>query len=101
MDVVIILFIIGMIVFFVKRTFSGFVYSVGMVDIFLRLIHFLNVNLFSGDIHAFFEKYFPTSLPNMIENYTNGTLSEVLIWIYVGIMIIFEFYIIRTFFHKK
>lgn len=101
MDAVIILILIFVIVFFVKKTFSGFIYSVGMIDILLRLIHFLNVNLFSGEIQAFFNKYFPISIPNMIGRYTNDILETVLVWAYVVIMIIFEFYIIRTFFHKK
>ena len=90
MDVVIILLIIGIIVFFVKRTFSGFVYSIGMLDILLRIIAFLNSNLFnrlSGEVYSFFATYFPTSFPNMIYKYTNGSLAEVLIWIYVIIIL--------------
>ncbi|MBE6152058.1 MAG: hypothetical protein E7165_01935 [Firmicutes bacterium] len=101
MEVVILMAIIGTIVFFVKRTFGGFVYSIAVVDIFLRLIAYLKVHLFTGDVAHFFIKYFPNSIPAIIEKYTSSTLENVLIWIYVGIMIIFECYIIRTFFHKK
>ena len=101
MVAVIILFIIIILVFFLKKTFSGFIYSVGMIDIFLRLITFLNQKLFGGELRAFIDKYIPTSLIDMINDYTNGVLATILIWIYVIIMIIFEFYIIRSFFHKK
>lgn len=48
MEVVIIMAIIGAIVFCFKRTFSGFVYAVGMVDIFLRILAFLKVQLLGG-----------------------------------------------------
>ena len=101
MEVVILMAIIGAFVFFFKRTFSGFIYSVAVVDIFLRLLAYLKIRLFTGDVANFFIKYFPNSIPAIIEKYTSSTLENVLIWIYIGIMIIFECYVIRTFFHKK
>ena len=93
--------IIGAIVFFFKRTFSGFVYSVAMVDIFLRLLAFIKGRLFSGNVVVFLNKWFPSSMPAVINKYTNGIVCEVLVWIYVGIMVVFLFYTIRTFINKK
>lgn len=93
--------IIGAIVFFFKRTFSGFVYAVAMVDIFLRLLAFIKVKLLSGSVVGFLNKWFPASMPAVIDKYTNGIVCEVLIWVYVGIMIVFLFYTIRTFINKK
>ncbi len=101
MEVVIIMAIIGVIVFFFKRTFSGFVYSVGMVDIFLRILAFLKVQLLGGEVYAFVNRWFPESIPAIISKYTNGVLETVLFWIYVGIMIVFEVYIIKAFFNKR
>ena len=101
MEIVIMMAIIGAAVFFLKRTFSGFVYSVAMVDIFLRIIAYLKVHLFTGEVATFFNSYFPNSIPAVIDKYTSSTLQMVLMWVYVGIMIVFEFYIIRTFFNKK
>lgn len=101
MEVVILMAIIGAIVFFFKRTFSGFIYSIAVVDIFLRLLTFLKVNLFTGEVAQFFVKYFPANIPAIISKYTSSTLETVLMWVYVGIMIVFEFYVIRTFFNKK
>lgn len=101
MEVVIMMAIIGAIVFFFKRTFSGFIYSVAVVDIFLRLLTYLKVQLFTGEFAAFLVKYFPNSIPAIISKYTSSTLESVLTWIYIGIMIIFEFYVIRTFFNKR
>lgn len=101
MEVVIIMAIIGAIVFFFKRTFSGFVYSVGMVDIFLRILAFLKNELLGGEISAFINRWFPESIPDIINKYTNGILETVLFWVYVGIMIVFEVYIIKGFFNKK
>lgn len=101
MDIVLVLLIIGVIVFGFKRTFSGFVYAVGATDILFRILYFLRVNLFAGDISNFIGKYFPKSIPAVIDTYTNGTVYTVLIWIFVGIMIVFEFYTLRIFFKKR
>lgn len=101
MEVVIIMAIIGAIVFFFKRTFSGFVYTVAMVDIFLRLLAFLKAKIFAGDILVFLNKWFPVSVPGMIDKYTDGVLCDVLVWIYIGIMIVFLFYTVRIFINKK
>lgn len=93
--------IIGAIVFFFKRTFSGFVYSVAMVDIFLRILAFIKAKLFAGNILVFLNKWFPVSIPAIIDKYTDGALCEVLIWVYIGIMVVFLFYTIRIFIKKK
>ena len=101
MDVVIILLIIGIIVFGFKRSFSGFVYAVGATDILFRLLYFLRINLLKVDVSNFIGKYFPASIPAVIDHYTNDLLYDILMWIFVGIMIVFEFYTIRIFFKKR
>lgn len=100
MEVVIIMAILGAIVFFFKRTFSGFVYAVGMVDIFLRIVAFLKGKILGGSALTFVNRWFPSSIYGLIESYTNGVLETILIWIYVIIMIIFEAYIIKGFIKK-
>lgn len=101
MDIIIVMAILGCIVFFVKRTFSGFVYAVAVTDIMFRLLTFLKVKLLSASISAFISKYIPASIPALIAKYTNGYVNSALMWIYVCIMIIFEFYSIRTFIKKR
>lgn len=101
MEVVIMMAIIGAIVFFFKRTFSGFVYSVAMIDIFLRILAFLKAQLLNGNILIFLNKWFPVSVPAMIDKYTDGILYSILLWVYVGIMIVFLFYTVRIFIKKK
>ena len=101
MEVVIIMAIIGAIVFFFKRTFSGFIYAVGMVDIFLRILAFLKTQLLGGEALAFVNRWFPASIPAIISKYTDGAFTTVLFWIYIIIMIIFEVYIIKGFIKKR
>lgn len=101
MDVVIVMAILGCIVFFFKKSFGGFVYAVGAADILFRLLDFLKVKLLSSEISAFISNYLPASIPSLINKYTDGGFNSFLIWVYVGIMVIFEFYIIRTFIKKR
>lgn len=101
MDIIIFMAILGCIVFFVKRTFSGFVYAVAITDIMFRLLTFLKTRLLSATIAELISKYIPASIPALINKYTNSHVNSVLMWIYVVIMIIFEFYSIRTFIKKR
>lgn len=101
MDAFIVLLIICIIVFCFKRTFSGFVYAVGASEILFRLLSFLRTRLFSKEISNFIATYFPSSITAVIDKYTDGLLYEILLWLFVGIMIVFEFYTIRIFFKKR
>lgn len=101
MDAIIILGIILFLVIFLKRTFSGFIYSIASVDIFLRIMTFFKNNIPDKDIANIINKYFPESIISIIDKYTDGVLMQVLVWIYVIIMCIFLFYTIRTLIRKK
>lgn len=101
MDVIILIGLIVLFVFLFKKTFSSFVYAVAVVDIFLRILAYLKIKLMSGSIYGFFNSNFPSDIPSVINKYTNYEFSVVLIWAYVVLMIVFEFYIIRTFMKKR
>lgn len=101
MDVIILIAVIVLFVFLFKRTFSSFVYAVTVTDIFFRIVTYLKIRLTSGALYAFLDKNIPSNIPAVIEKYTNYEFSIVLIWGYVILMIVFEFYAIRTFMHKK
>lgn len=101
MDVIILIAIIVLFVFLFKKTFSSFVYAVAVTDIFFRIITYLKIKLTSGALYAFLDKNIPSNIPAVIEKYTNYEFSTVLIWGYVILMIVFEFYAIRTFMRKK
>ena len=101
MDVIILIVLIILFVFLFKRTFSSFVYAVAVTDIFFRIVDYIKDTLASGSIHTFMNTYIPESIPEVIHTYTKGIFCDVLVWGYVILMIIFEFYAIRTFMHKK
>lgn len=100
-DLIVILVIIAVVVIMFRR-FSSFVYIVGIVDIFLRLITFFAQNLGVPELTQFVNRIgFPASIPAVIAKYTDGIFTTVLTWVFVLIMVVFEFYVIRTFWKKK
>jgi len=101
MDVIILIAVIVLFVFLFKRTFSSFVYAVAVTDIFFRIVTYLKIRLTSGSLYAFLDRYIPSNIPAVIEKYTNDEFSIVLIWGYVILMIVFEFYAIRIFMKKR
>lgn len=100
MDILIILLIIAVVLIFHKRTFSGFIYTVIVIDLFLRIIDFIKDNLAKNELYALLD-YLPGSIPDIIVKYTNGILSTILIWLIVICYIIFEYYSIRILIKKK
>ena len=100
MDLIVIIALIVLVLFFFRR-FSSFVYLIGILDRLFRLITFIKLELTSGEVYNFISKYIPESIPNVLQHYSSGLLYTILLWAYIIIMIIFEGYVIRTFFRRK
>lgn len=100
MDLVILVILIAIVVIFFKQ-FSSFVYFMAITDIFFRLFHMIATTLKIAQFTSFVKKYIPTSIPGIINTYSTGILNTLLIWGYIILVVLFETYIIRTFFKKK
>ena len=100
MEIVILMAIIGAIVFFFKRTFSGFVYSIAVVDIFLRIITYLKANILRDDAFSFLG-FIPADIPTIIRSFDMGIFVEILIGIYIIMYIVFEILLIKLFINRK
>ena len=98
---VFILVILLIIVVLCFRRFSSFVYSVAIIDIFLRILAFIRDNVPVPELKSLISKYFSSSIPAIIGKYTNGILYTIIMWIFVFIYMCFLFYVVRTFIHKK
>lgn len=83
------------------RSFSKSVYAFGMIDIFLRLLHFIAQNLGIKEFKRWVSHIFPKSIPAIMDNYTSGVLYTILIWVYIVMMVFFLGYTIRTFIRKR
>jgi len=100
MDLLIIVIFIVIIVCWFRR-FSSFIYALAIIDIFLRIVTFIGHNIGVKPISKFLLDFFPDSIPSVINAYSSGILNLILLWGFVICYMIFEFYIIRTFFHKR
>lgn len=100
MDAIIVLAIIAIVAFYFRRL-DKVVMGFAIVDIFLRIFHYLVVNIEIKGISEHVEKYLPASIPDIIGNYTSDVLYDILIWVYVVVMTIFLGYTIRYFIKKK
>ncbi len=99
-DVVVLIVLLVVVVMFFKR-FSSFVFFMAIVDIFLRILTFIKNNIGLPDVSALIGKYFPSSIPGIIDKYCNGIINTILQWAFVIIMCIFLGYIIKIFIKKK
>lgn len=97
--IILIVLIVAGICFF--RSLDGSVYLICTLDIFFRILTFIKTNLNVPEISSFISKYFPESIPAIINKYTDGVLSDILIWVYVVIFIIFLFYTIKVLWKKR
>lgn len=100
MDVIVIILVLIAVAVMIFRKFSSVVYYICLVDIFLRILSFLANNLPINFIRSFLSTYFPSSVTHIIEMYTSGIFTTVLIWILVLLYGILDFYLIRTFWKK-
>ena len=100
MDLIIIgILIIATVIFF--RKFSNVVYIICIIDIFLRILNKIDILLGVPEYSNLVNKYFHSSMQNIIDSYSSGIINTILSWILLGIYVVFLFYVIRTFFRKK
>ena len=60
----------------------------------LRIINFIGNHTTSG-IRDFTNKYFPNSIEAIIRNNSSGTLETILVWLYVILMAMFWYFVLR------
>ena len=100
MDLIIILVLIILTIIFFRR-FSNVVYIICIIDMFLRIISKIEVLLGIKEISNLVNRYLPDSLLAVINSHSSGIINTILIWLYVGIYVIFLYYVVCTFFRKK
>ena len=99
MDAIIFIILLVVVICFFRSLYNT-VFFVAIVDIFLRILTFIKYNTFQ-EVKAFLGKYLPENIPNIISKYAKGDLYLILVWIYVILMSIFLYYIVRYFIKKR
>lgn len=93
---VIVIFIILLVVALTSRKHSNIFLAFGLIDIFLRIVDYIGAHTIK-EIDNIVNQIFPNSIPSIITYYTNGTISEILMWGYIILMIIFFFKVFKLF----
>lgn len=99
-DVVLLIVLIVAGVCYFRRLDSS-VYFIASLDIFFRILTFIKNNLGVKEISEFISKYFPESIPAVIYKYTDGVVSDILVWIYVIMFVVFLFYTVQILWKKR
>ena len=99
-DLLVIVIVLLIVVFYFRR-FSNFVYAFAIIDIFLRILDFIEKNVPVPELKSLIKQYFPDSIEAMIYNYTDGILSTILMWVYVVLFCIFLGYTVKIFIKRK
>lgn len=101
MHLIIILILLAIVIAIFRRV-DAFVFFVAIVDIFLRIIAFIQTQVPDPEVASILNRYFPDNIPAIVYPYTDGgIIYTVFMWIFVIIYIIFEYYIIRSFLKRR
>lgn len=93
---VIVIFVLLLIVALTSKKHSNIFLAFGLIDIFLRIVDYIGAHTIK-EIDNVVNQIFPNSISSIITHYTNGTISDILMWGYVLLMIIFFFQVFKLF----
>ena len=99
-DLVALIVLIVFVVIYSKR-FQTYIFGFGMIDILFRILNIINGYIPIKEVKTFINTYIPESVPSVINKYTKGVANIGLTWIYVIIMAIFLYFIVKLFIKRK
>jgi len=99
-DLIVLVVLIVAVVIYSKR-FQTYIFGLGVIDILFRILNIIKGYIPIADIRSFISKYIPESVPGVINHYTSGVLNSILTWVYVIIMGIFLYFVIKIFIKRK
>ena len=73
-----------------SNTFIAF----GLIDVFLRIVDYIGEHTID-EVNSIINKIFPSSIPAIIKNFSTGILEDILMWLYVLIMALFFYHVLR------
>ena len=89
------------IVIIYSKRFQTYIFGFGMIDILFRILNIINGYIPFKEIKTIIKTYVPESVPSVINKYTKGIANMGLTWIYVIVMAIFLYFIVKLFIKRK
>lgn len=99
MDLIILVVLIGLVIFFYKK-FRNVIYFLGIVEIFFRIVHTVGDMLGIEPMNNAINRFVPESILSIFAKYSSGLLYNIIVWIFIILFIVFEYYLIKGFFKK-
>ncbi len=100
MDLIVILVIVVVVIMW-RRDVKFLVYTLGILEIFFRLIHHIGDKLSIIDLNSFVDRYIPTSLFSIFKHYTTGIVYDILSWSLIIAFCAFLYYLTLYLIRKK
>lgn len=100
MDLIIFL-LLALIILFVFKDFVSFVYFLGIVEIFLRIVNFVANNIGINDFAYWMNSNFPNSIFNILDKYSDGLLFTILCWLLVICFGVLDFHLVKYFIKRR
>lgn len=99
MDLIIVLVVIGIVVFFF-RDYKHAVYFLGILELLFRLIYFVVEHLKIAALSKFVKAYIPSSLFSVLSKYSTGLLYDILAWLLFACFVSWLVYLVMYFFKR-
>ena len=99
-DLIVLIVAIVFVIIYSKR-FQTYVFGFGMIDIAFRILNIIKGFIPIKDFKKLVDAYIPASVPGVIDKYTKGVTNIALIWVYIIIMALFLYLIIKIFIKRK
>ena len=72
-----------------------------MIDVLFRILNVIKNFIPVKDVKQLIGTYVPDSALGVINHYTKGVINMTLTWVYVAIMAVFLYYIVKIFIKRK
>lgn len=88
------------IIYLISKRVTSLLYFIAVIDIFFRIVAFINSYIPFREINNILYNI-PASIPAIINKYSSGIISDILMWALVACYVMFESYIIQALFRRK
>lgn len=99
-DVVVLVALIIFVIVYSKK-FDGYFLGFGAIDVSFRVLNLIKNIVPNKDVIKFIKTYVPESVVGIINKYTTDVINTALTFVYIIVMSIFLYLIIKVFLKRK
>ena len=99
-DLIVLVVLLVFVIIYSKR-FQTYFWGFGMIDILFRILNIIKGYIPSIKTRALINQYIPGSIPDVVNKYVKGVANTAIIFIYVVIMAIFLYLVVKAFIRRK